>query len=147
MGERGCAEQYGPEVSGPITDTMERLGLFDRVAIGARDLEPGTKLDALCILLQKQLGYQSGERDLVLLSHEFVTVSATGGRTAVSAELVRLGSAGSVEGTSAMAETVGTPCALAAEMMLAGAFPSRGVIRPVTADIYNPLLAGLEQHG
>lgn len=72
--------------------------------------------------------YQSGERDLVLLSHQFVTVSATGGRTAVSAELVRLGLAGSAEGTSAMAETVGTPCALAAEMMLAGALPGRGSV-------------------
>ena len=38
---------------------------------------------------------------------------------------------GEPTGYSAMAETVGTPCAFAVELVLSGALPGRGVLRPV----------------
>lgn len=46
-----------------------------------------------------------------------------------------------------MAELVGMPCALATELVLSGALPGRGVIRPIAKEVYEPLLAGLQSHG
>jgi len=47
-------------------------------------------------------------------------------------------------GDSSMARTVSLPVAIAARLILAGKISGRGVLRPVTADIYNPVLDELE---
>ena len=61
-----------------------------------------------------------------------------------AADLIELGER---NGDTAMARTVGVPCALAADMILGGAIKRTGVLRPIHADIYEPLLSALAQHG
>ena len=88
--------------------------------------------------------YGEGERDMVVLSHEFVASWPSGPNTRHSADLIELGVP---NGDTSMATTVGTPCALAADMILSGALERKGVLRPIYKDIYDPLLQKLEEHG
>ena len=55
-----------------------------------------------------------------------------GSQSRFASTLVRTGEPQGSSGYTAMAETVGMPCALAVEMMLAGKIPPSGVIRQVS---------------
>jgi hypothetical protein len=47
-----------------------------------------------------------------------------------------------------MAKTVGLPAAMGVELILSGKLGGgRGVIAPISRDIYEPILVGLEEEG
>ena len=48
---------------------------------------------------------------------------------------------------TAMARTVGLPVAMAAKAVLNGRISERGVLLPVSPEIYEPILDELEEHG
>ncbi len=54
---------------------------------------------------------------------------------------------GDPNGHSAMAKTVGLPAAFGAELLLKGGMDGRGVVAPMTADFYEPILEKLELEG
>lgn len=107
----------------------------------------GTLLDATAALLASHpdLQYHPGERDMVLMRHEFV-VAYPGGRRERRTSTLRLH--GVPGGHSAMATTVGLPVALTVELLLQdpGAVGS-GVVTPLHASLYQPVLEGLARHG
>lgn len=121
-------------------DTMDGLGLFSTTEAP----QGPTVIDALCAQLEKKLQYGTGERDMVLLSHEFVASWPDGTKSDITSTLVRCGDP---DGYTAMAETVGIPCALGVEHVLRGTVSGAGVIRPVDRVLYEPLLADLEEMG
>jgi saccharopine dehydrogenase-like NADP-dependent oxidoreductase len=48
---------------------------------------------------------------------------------------------------SAMAKTVGIPAAIAVQLILNGVIKEKGVIAPMSKDIYEPMLSILEAEG
>jgi len=48
---------------------------------------------------------------------------------------------------TAMAKTVGLPLAMVAKRILEGEYKEKGVQLPIQPEIYNPVLAELEEHG
>jgi saccharopine dehydrogenase (NADP+, L-glutamate forming) len=55
---------------------------------------------------------------------------------------------GEKNGYTSMARLVGTPCAVAAKLVLNGTISDRGMLAPVTAKLCNPLRKELkEAHG
>jgi hypothetical protein len=50
-------------------------------------------------------------------------------------------------GSSAMAKTVGLTCGVATEVLLTQGLVSRGVFAPVVAELYDPVLNKLSEHG
>eukprot|EP00013_Stygamoeba_regulata_P013978 CAMPEP_0177670150 /NCGR_PEP_ID=MMETSP0447-20121125/23907_1 /TAXON_ID=0 /ORGANISM="Stygamoeba regulata, Strain BSH-02190019" /LENGTH=930 /DNA_ID=CAMNT_0019177237 /DNA_START=53 /DNA_END=2845 /DNA_ORIENTATION=- len=104
----------------------------------------GTPLDALCAVLQRLLSFGPHERDLVVLCHEFGVQWADGTREVRQSTLVEYGDP---RGYSAMAKTVGIPCGIATKLVMDGAIIRKGVLRPLTPDIYIPMLTRLEQEG
>ena len=54
---------------------------------------------------------------------------------------------GMSETHTAMAKTVGLPLAIACKLILENKIEARGVLAPVTAEFYNPVLAELETFG
>ena len=54
---------------------------------------------------------------------------------------------GEDETETAMAKTVGLPLAIAAQLLLEGKITSRGVVIPVSREIYNPVLKALSGLG
>jgi saccharopine dehydrogenase-like NADP-dependent oxidoreductase len=111
------------------------LGMFSPRPIGHDSISP---LDALGEIMQEKLSYRPGERDMVVLFHEFKAwFEADGHYERLTSSLVDFGVP---YGDSSMSRTVSLPAAIAARLILEGKVARRGVLRPVTADIYNPVL-------
>ncbi|KAJ2824074.1 hypothetical protein GGI24_003505, partial [Coemansia furcata] len=104
-----------------------------------------TSLDAMSKILQQSLKLNSGERDIVCLFHEFGIENLDGSYDVQTSSLVAYGDAES--GETAMARTVGIPAAIATRLLLEDKVTTRGVIRPTTKEIYEPLLQRLEGKG
>lgn len=77
----------------------------------------GNPLDTLCATLEKKMQYEPGERDLVLLQHKFDIEFSDGSEETRTSTLVEYGEP---RGYSAMARTVGIPCAVAVQEVLDG---------------------------
>ena len=50
-------------------------------------------------------------------------------------------------GHSAMSRAVSLPAAIASRLIIEGAIRVKGVVKPITDEIYKPVLAELEEHG
>lgn len=123
-----------------VETAMRWLGLFsaDKMVPQA-----GTALDALSVLMLERMRYEPGERDMVLLKHSFIIQERDGVETKQSSSLIVYGN----QKHSAMARTVGTPAAIAVRLLLDEHVIRRGVLTPITPDIYAPMLAELQAAG
>ncbi|XP_006813268.1 alpha-aminoadipic semialdehyde synthase, mitochondrial-like [Saccoglossus kowalevskii] len=54
---------------------------------------------------------------------------------------------GDPDGYSAMAKTVGLPCAIASKMLLEGEIEQKGMVVPFQKEIYEPILHILKEEG
>lgn len=103
--------------------------------------------EVLCKRMEEKLTFGPDEKDMVLLHHELDVVFDES-RERHTATLLAFGesvdSCDSGRPESAMARTVGIPAAIAAELLLFGAVKTRGVLRPLLAEIYEPALEILE---
>ena len=114
---------------------MHWLGLFSRRPIGHDQISP---LEALGDIMLDKLRYNPGERDMVVLFHEFKAWFAEDDHyECLTSSLVDYGVR---YGDSSMSRTVSLPAAIAARLILEGKITSRGVLRPVIPEIYNPVL-------
>ncbi|RIB27086.1 Saccharopine dehydrogenase [Gigaspora rosea] len=104
-------------------------------------------LDTFCILLQEKLKYNPGEKDLLVLYHEFEIKLKNGNKTTKTSTLITDGIFGSNENYTAMAKTVGLPVAIATEMIARGEIRDKGVLAPTLPQIYNPILEKLDSEG
>ncbi|KAI9193475.1 Saccharopine dehydrogenase-domain-containing protein [Polychytrium aggregatum] len=124
-----------------ILSAMNWLGIFDSAN---PIVSSESVLDAFCSLLQQKLVYLPGERDMVAMQHEFGIEWADGQKERKTATLIAYGEP---QGYSAMAKTVGLPAAIATEAIMTGVITRKGVLAPVSKDIYEPILARLEARG
>ncbi len=124
-----------------VIDRLEWLGLLSEDRIS---LERGSPLDALEKLMLKRLQYEEGERDMVVLQHEFVVADDRGEKQKITSTLIDFGVPG---GDSSMARTVGLPAAAGARLVLEGRIRRTGVLLPVHPEVYGPILEELEKHG
>ena len=117
---------------------MQWLGLFSDRPLGTDRISP---LDAVGNLMFEKLAFAPGERDLIVLYHDFRAEFADGHRERIVSKMIDFG----IEnGDSAMSRTVSLPAAIGAHMILEGRITTPGVLRPVTPDIYNPVLDELK---
>lgn len=119
------------------SDIMERLdwlGLFEDRPLAA---ERGSALDNLAALMIEKLQYAEGERDMIVLRHEFLTERGDGRAERILSTLIDYGIPG---GDSSMSRTVGLPAAIAARLILEGRIRRKGVEVPVHPEIYVPIL-------
>uniref|UniRef100_S4RUH7 Saccharopine dehydrogenase-like C-terminal domain-containing protein n=1 Tax=Petromyzon marinus TaxID=7757 RepID=S4RUH7_PETMA len=119
---------------------LQQLGL-----LGAQLVREAPSLvDALAAHLEERLSFGPDERDLVILRNEVVVRLPTGVREKTVVNLVSYGDRG---GYSAMAKTVGYPCAIAAKMVLNGEIWEKGMVIPLKPHIYQPLLERIRAEG
>lgn len=121
-----------------ILSGFKWLGLFSDTPITPR----GTPLDTLCATLEEKMQYEEGERDMVMLQHKFVIEHADGKREVRTSTLVEYGDP---KGYSAMAKTVGVPCAVAVQKVLDGTITDRGVLAPMNAKLNEPIRLELKE--
>ncbi|XP_057692582.1 alpha-aminoadipic semialdehyde synthase, mitochondrial-like [Corythoichthys intestinalis] len=101
-------------------------------------------LTALSRHLEAKLSFGSGERDMIVLRSDFGLRHPTGELENKCVSLVVYGEDGRF---SAMAKTVGYPAAIAARMLLDGEICSKGVLLPMSKEIYVPALKRLKDEG
>jgi saccharopine dehydrogenase (NADP+, L-glutamate forming) len=135
------AGRLGLEASSDVMGRLEWLGLFADDPLPAAT---GSALDILAARMIERLQYEEGERDMVVLQHEFLAENPDRGIERITSTLVDFGVPG---GDSSMSRTVGLPAAIGARLVLEGRISETGVRVPVTPDIYNPILDELSGLG
>ena len=123
----------------PITD-LEWLGLLSDTPIPASD---NTYLDVVASRMLLMMPYAPGERDMLVMQHEFV-IEHSDRTEKITSTMVDYGIPG---GDSSMSRLVGLPAAIAARMILQGEISLTGVHVPMMPEIYEPVLAELATLG
>jgi len=126
------------DAASPIIDRLEWLGLLSSEKAST---DPPTYLDILAARMLERMRYREGERDMIILQHDFIAEYPAGKREHICSLLVDYGIP---KGDSSMARTVSLPAAIATKLMLQGKIKLTGVHIPITPEIYEPVLAELE---
>lgn len=118
---------------------FEWLGLFSDEQIPAEKSSP---LDVFANRLLEKLQYEEGERDMIILHHDFIAEYSGGKKEKITSTLIDYGIP---HGHTSMSRTVGLPAAIGAMLILNGNIKETGVHIPVRAEIYEPALNELEK--
>jgi saccharopine dehydrogenase (NADP+, L-glutamate forming) len=129
-----------PRESFPILN-LEWLGMFSDLEFR---VDRTTPLDALGERMFEKLAFKLGERDMLVLCHDFRVEFPDGKCERILSQLIDFGIPG---GDSSMSRTVSLPAAIGVDRILAGKIQRTGVLRPITPDIYHPVLDELAELG
>lgn len=121
-----------------VVHTLEDLDLFDSDLIVDKRSSP---LDTLSCYLAQKLAYAPGERDVLIMRHDVGVKWPDQSEETRHVDFVIYGTPFQY---SAMAATVGFPTAIAAKMVLEGEIQEKGMVLPLTQDIYRPIIKRLE---
>jgi saccharopine dehydrogenase (NADP+, L-glutamate forming)/spermidine synthase len=121
-------------------ERIEWLGLLSDEPIGMEKASPAQVLEKV---LTEKLVYAEGERDMIVLRHEF-EAEYPDRKSRITSMLIDFGIPG---GDSSMSRTVSLPAAIGARLILEGKIKAAGVHIPVIGAIYNPVLDELEKLG
>ena len=113
---------------------LEWLGMFSDREFAVERISP---LDAMGELMYEKLSFRAGERDMIVLFHDFRAEFPGGKRERIISQMIDYGIP---SGDSSMSRTVSLPAAIGVHMILTGRIQAVGVLRPVAPDIYNPVL-------
>lgn len=120
---------------------LAQLGLLsDDEIIDKKD----TPLDTVAAHLQKRLAFTSDERDVAIMRHQIGIEWPAGDSEIRNINLVVYGDP---NGFTAMAKCVGYPLGIAARMMLEGEIQQKGILLPMSQEIYHPMLKRLKAEG
>jgi saccharopine dehydrogenase-like NADP-dependent oxidoreductase len=123
----------------PVTDLVW-LGL---VSDDPLPKEATTYLDVLAQRMLSEMQYAPGERDMLVMQHEFVVRYADRTEKILSTMV----DYGIPNGDTSMSRLVGLPAAIAARMILQGEIDFPGVQVPMVPAIYEPVLEELATLG
>jgi len=123
-----------------IISNMEWLGLFSDQIVPKG---VNTYLDALCALCKEKLRYSGGERDMILMKHEFI-VEYADRKEWITSTLIDYGIP---NGDTSMSRTVSLPVGIAVRLVLDGHFKLTGLQFPTRSELYTPILNDLESMG
>jgi saccharopine dehydrogenase-like NADP-dependent oxidoreductase len=135
------AEKLGIAADSFILDRFEWLGLFSDEPL---PVDKGGVIDVMTALKLEKMPYEPGERDMIILFHEFKADYPDGSKELLTSKLIDYGIP---DGDSSMARTVSLPAAVGARLILEGKFKQPGVWVPVIPELYNPVLDELETLG
>jgi len=136
------AEYLGLETYSTILNKIEWLGLFSNELL---PYSKGSNRDILSYLFLKKLKFGPGERDLVIMQHEYIAEFPRENMTKkFTSTFIDYGN---VDKDTSIARTTGIPPAVGAKLIAEGKITRKGVVIPVYEDIYGPVLFELENEG
>jgi len=130
-------EKYNLPEESVILNKFEWLGFFDDTPV---PIKKGGAVDLLTAIMLDKMSYEEGERDLLVLHHQFIAEYPNKTQKITSTMI----DYGIPYSDSSMARTVSLPAAIGVHMILEGKIKLTGVYMPILPDIYNPVLQELE---
>jgi saccharopine dehydrogenase (NADP+, L-glutamate forming)/spermidine synthase len=135
---RAMADKLGIQNKSEILDKFEWLGLFSSKQL---PIAKGGAIDVLTAAMLEKMSYEKGERDMLVLYHNFIAEYGNGSKEEITSTMIDYGIP---NGDSSMSRTVSLPAAIGVRMILEGRFSKPGVWIPVIPELYNPILDELE---
>jgi saccharopine dehydrogenase-like NADP-dependent oxidoreductase len=126
-------------LSDEVMAMIEWTGIFEDKPIG---LEHATPAFILQSLLEEKWKLEPDDKDMIVMWHRF-DYQLDGEVHELNSSMVAIGED---QTYTAMSETVGLPVAIAAKMILDGQLNLKGVHLPILPEIYEPILAELEEY-
>ncbi len=124
-----------------VLECLAWAGLFDDEPLGQTHAAP---IDLVVKHFEQRMRYAPGERDMVVMQHDFGVILANGRHERQQSQLIAYGDPG---GFSATSRTVSWPAAIASRLILDGRLKLTGVQIPTAPEIYAPILEQLESMG
>lgn len=134
------AEFLGLAPYSTVIKRLNWLGLFGDEPLPADKNDP---LDYMNVLTIKKMSIGKGERDMIVMHHEFLA-EFKDHRELLTSTLLDFGIPG---GDTSVARTVSLPAAIAVRLILEGKITRPGVHIPVHPDAYTPILNELASLG
>lgn len=133
--------QLGIEQDDVIWDKLLELDLFNgKKKIGLPNATPAQILEHI---LNEKWALAPEDKDMIVMYHKF-GYSLNGKEVQIDSKMVCIGDD---QTYTAMAKTVGLPVAMAALQILNGKITTPGVQLPIRKEVYEPILAELEDYG
>ena len=137
--KKDLAVHLGINENHELIKWFDWLGLFGKEKIM---LDGTSAIKVMADLMMKKMAYKDGERDMIILHHEFLAeYPKAKEKEKITSTLIDFGIP---HGDSSMSRTVGLPCAIAVKLFLQGKYKTKGVLIPVDRDVYMPILEELE---
>jgi saccharopine dehydrogenase-like NADP-dependent oxidoreductase len=130
-------EKYNLPEHSVILKKFDWLGFFDDTPV---PIKKGGAIDVLTAIMLDKMSYEPGERDLLVLHHEFIA-DYDGKEQRITSTMIDYGIP---NGDTSMARTVSLPAAIGVHMILQDEITVKGVHMPILPNIYNPVLKELE---
>ncbi len=127
----------------PDDEVLNRFAWLGFFSDDRCEQETITPIDFLTSLMLQKLQYQSGERDMIVLYHDFIA-DFPDKQEHITSTLIDYGIP---NGDTSMSRTVSLPAAIAVKLILEGKIREVGVKIPVIPEIYHPVLEELERLG
>ena len=116
---------------------LEWVGLFSDEKIGIKNASPAKVLQHL---FEQKWTMDPTDKDMIVMHHLF----KYGKDKTMTSSMVVLGDD---ENNTAMAKTVGLPIAIATRLILDDKIKEKGVLMPMSKEIYEPILKELQEYG
>lgn len=139
--KKALSECLNIDENSDIIMRLEWLGLLSEAPL---PLEQGSALDVLAAKMLEKLQYEEGERDMIILQHEFIASYPGDKKEKITSGLIDFGIP---HGDTSMARTVGLPAAISTKLILEEKITLTGVNIPVIPEIYRPILQELKELG
>ncbi|MBN1326437.1 MAG: saccharopine dehydrogenase NADP-binding domain-containing protein [Candidatus Cloacimonetes bacterium] len=130
-------EKFNLSEASVVLKKFDWLGFFDETPM---PITEGGAIDVLTALMLEKMSYEKGERDLIVLHHQFLA-EYPGKTQKITSTMIDYGIPG---GDTSMARTVSLPAAIGVRMILEGKISLSGVHMPILPEIYQPVLDELE---
>lgn len=131
-----------------IVKSMQFLGFFDDLnklkTIDANG-KPRSCLDSFGDLMAVRMKHTEHDRDLVVMRHNFIIENQKKERWLHTSTWIESGASHASGGYSLMSKSVGVTAAIGARLVLEGKIKSKGVLTPMHAEIYEPIMKILEE--
>jgi saccharopine dehydrogenase-like NADP-dependent oxidoreductase len=106
-------------------------------------LKDATPAQILQHILEKKLSMKPDDKDMIVMWHKIGFIKDGLKFVTESSMIVE----GDDQDNTAMAKTVGFPLAIATRMILENRITERGVLLPLSKDVYEPVLDELNKNG
>lgn len=123
-----------------LFNQLKWLGIFDKTPI---PITSGTPAQVLQLIIEDKWKMKPHDKDMCVMYHKVNYRNAEGKQWERISHMVAVGN----DDVTAMAKTVGLPIGIFARRVLKENLGLKGVLLPITPEVYQPILDELEKHG